>query len=95
MRAHERGQARRLALLLGIATFRAGVLSKWAAGVFGLGSVSSVAFGLLPPELLSLATVPVPVGLAWLGSELLTERRRPASEPLPRAAMAGGEIGAA
>jgi len=61
----------------------------------GRTSATSVAFGLLPPELLSLATVPVSVGLAWLGYALLIERRRPASEPLPRAAMAGGEIGAA
>jgi len=81
-------------LLFGIATFRAGILSKWAAGLFGLGGATSVAFALLPPELLSLATVPVSVGLAWLGYDLMTERRGSVSEPLPRAAMAG-EIGAA
>ena len=81
-------------LLLGIATFRAGILSKWAAVLFGLGGATSVAFALLPPELLSLATVPVSVGLAWLGYDLVTERRALVSEPLPRAAKAG-EIGAA
>jgi hypothetical protein len=35
-------------LLFGIATIRAGILSRWAAGVFGLGAVSSLAFALLP-----------------------------------------------
>jgi len=82
-------------LLFGIATFRAGILSRWAAGVFGLGSVSSVAFALLPPDLEPLATAPVGVGLAWLGYALLTERRGPASEPQPSSAMAQrGESGA-
>ncbi len=79
-------------LLFGIATFRAGVLSKWAAGLFGLGGVTSVAFALLPPELLSLATVPVSLGLAWLGYDLVTERR-PASEPVSVTVVPG--IGAA
>lgn len=68
-------------LLFGIATVRAGVLSRWAAGVFGLGSVSSIAFALVPPELESLATLPVAVGLAWLGYALMTERREKAPAP--------------
>ena len=70
-------------LLFGIATVRAGILSRWAAGVFGLGSVSSLAFALLPHDLESLATVPVGIGLAWLGYALWSERRGQASEPLP------------
>ncbi len=70
-------------LLFGIATVRAGILSRWAAGVFGLGSVSSLAFALLPRDLESLATVPVGIGLAWLGYALWSERREPASQPIP------------
>src|SRR3984893_7125654 len=35
-------------LVFGIATFRAGILSRWAAALLGLGVVSSPAFALLP-----------------------------------------------
>ena len=62
-------------LLFGIATFRAGILSRWAAGLFGLGAVSSPAFALLPQSLEPLAAVPVGLGLAWLGYSLWSERR--------------------
>ena len=70
-------------LLFGIATVRARILSRWAAGLFGLGSVSSVAFALLPHELGSLATLPVAIGLAWLGYALLAERRVSAPARVP------------
>ena len=71
------------ALLFGIATIRAGILSRWAAGLFGFGAVSSLAYALLPHELESLATVPVGVGLAWLGYALWAEGRQPASQSVP------------
>jgi hypothetical protein len=61
------------ALLFGIATLRAGILSRWAAGLFGFGAVSSLAFALVPPALEPLATVPVGLGLAWLGYALWSE----------------------
>ncbi len=64
-------------LLFGVATLRAGILSRWAAGLFGFGAVSSVAFGLLPSALEPLATVPMGLGLAWLGYSLWSERREP------------------
>jgi hypothetical protein len=70
-------------LLFGIATLRAGILSRWAAGVFGFGAVSSLAFALLPPALEPLATVPVGFGLAWLGYALWSERREKAAQPVP------------
>jgi len=69
-------------LLFGIATLRAGILSRWAAGLFGLGAVSSPAFALLPHALAPLAAVPVGLGLAWLGYALWSERRAPASQPI-------------
>jgi hypothetical protein len=70
-------------LLFGIATLRAGVLPRWAAGVVGFGAVSSLAFALLPHELEPLAAVPVGVGLAWLGYALWAERRGQTPEPSP------------
>jgi hypothetical protein len=71
------------ALTFSIATFRAGILSRWAAGLLGLGAVSSPAFALLPQALAPLAAVPVGLGLAWLGYALLSERRAQASQPVP------------
>ena len=70
-------------LLFGIATLRARILSRWAAGLFGFGAVSSLAFALVPPALESLAAVPVGIGLAWLGYALWSERREPAAQPVP------------
>ena len=70
-------------LLFGIATFRAGILSRWAAGLLGLGALSSPAFVLVPPAFAPLAAVPVGLGLAWLGYALWSERRGQASQPVP------------
>jgi hypothetical protein len=69
------------ALTFGVATFRTGILSRWAAGLLGLGAVASPAFALLPRTLEPLAAVPVGVGLAWLGYSLLSERRERAAQP--------------
>jgi hypothetical protein len=62
-------------VLFGIATFRARILSRWAAGMLGVGAVSSPAFALVPQALAPLAAVPVGLGLAWLGYALWSERR--------------------
>jgi hypothetical protein len=70
-------------LLFGIATFRAGILPRWAGGLLALGT-------LLPILLSSVVHHPfdrlfaVPVGLAlvWLGYALWSERRQPATELL-------------
>jgi hypothetical protein len=70
-------------LLFGIGTFRAGILSRWAAGLLALGAVSSPAFALVPQAFAPLAAVPVGLGLAWLGYALLSERRAQASQPAP------------
>ena len=71
------------AVLFGIATFRAGILSRWAAALLGLGAVSSPAFALLPQSFAPLAAVPVGLGLAWLGYALWSEHRSQASQPVP------------
>lgn len=66
-------------LLFGIATFRAGILSRGAAGLLAIGT-------LLPLPLSSLIhhpydrilAVPVGLGLAWLGYSVWSERREKA-----------------
>ncbi len=70
-------------LLFGIGTFRAGILSRWAGALLGLGAVSSPAFALLPQSFAPLAAVPVGLGLAWLGYSLWSEGREPVSQGLP------------
>jgi hypothetical protein len=67
-------------LLFGIATFRAGILPRWAGGLLALGA-------LLPLLLSSvvhhpfdrLFAVPVGLALAWLGYALWSERREQAA----------------
>jgi hypothetical protein len=67
-------------LLFGIATFRAGILPRWAGGLLALGA-------LLPLLLSSvvhhpfdrLFAVPVGFALAWMGYALWSERREQAS----------------
>ena len=70
-------------LVLGIATLRAGIVSRWAAGVFTVGIGLAPASALLPHELESLVAVPIGVGLALLGLALLGERREHAAAPVP------------
>ncbi|MGH2381062.1 MAG: hypothetical protein ACRDG7_07560 [Candidatus Limnocylindria bacterium] len=68
-------------LLFGIANLRAGVLSRWASGVFAFGLLASApVVGLLGAP--RLAAVPVGIGLAWLGYSLWSERREPATAPV-------------
>ena len=71
-------------VLFGIATFRAAILPRWAAGAFAVGGpVSALMAALLPHPLDRIAAVPMGLGLAWLGYALWSERRERASEPVP------------
>jgi hypothetical protein len=71
-------------LLFGIATFRAGILPRWAAGLFAFGGpVAAVVVAVLPHPLDRIAAVPMGLGLAWLGYALWSERREKDSELLP------------
>lgn len=70
-------------LLFGIATFRAGILSRWAAGLLALGTTLAPIAALLPQEYQPKVAVPVGLGLVWLGYSLWSERRAQASEPVP------------
>lgn len=61
-------------LLFGLATFRARVLPRRAAGLLALVSVLTPMAALLPHELQRLAGMPVGLALAWLGYALWSER---------------------
>ena len=69
-------------LLFGIATLRAGILSRWAAGLLAVGAAVTPAYALLPHELEPLAAVPIGLGLAWLGYALWSERPERAADPV-------------
>jgi hypothetical protein len=69
-------------LLFGIATIRAGILSRWAAGLLAVGTALAPVATLLPQEHKALVAVPVGVALVWLGYALWSERREHASDPV-------------
>ena len=70
-------------LLFGIATFRAGILPRGAAGLFAAGAVAPLVFAALPHPLDRTLAVPMGVALAWLGYALWSEQREQAAEPVP------------
>jgi hypothetical protein len=71
-------------LLFAIATFRAGILPRWAAGLLALGTLMIPVGALLPTELQAkIILVPMGLGLAWMGYALFSERRVKVTEPLP------------
>jgi hypothetical protein len=75
-------------LLFGIATFRTGILPRWAAGLLAIGSVLAPMAALLPPEHEPKVAVPVGVALGCLGYALWSERREQASAPVPGSGVA-------
>ena len=70
-------------LLFGIATFRAGILPRWAGGLLAVGAAATPAAALVPHPLDRIAAVPVGIALAWLGYALWSERREDAVAPVP------------
>jgi hypothetical protein len=63
-------------VLLGTATFRAGVLPRWAGGGLAVATLAPLALSLvLPHEFIRLAAVPFGIALALLGYALWSERR--------------------
>jgi hypothetical protein len=67
-------------LLFGIATLRAGILPRWAAGLLIVGAVAPFVLTQLPHPLDRTFAVPMGVALAGLGYALWRERRVPAAE---------------
>ena len=67
-------------LLFGIATFRAGVLPRWAGGLLALGAMLPLLLGSVVHHPYDrLFAVPVGLALAWLGYALFVERREKTS----------------
>src|ERR671932_2759369 len=72
-------------MLFGVATFRAGVLPRWAAGLLVVGTLLPIlGSSLVPHPFDRIFAVPVGLALAWLGYALWSERREPVPEPFPR-----------
>ena len=62
-------------LLFGIATFRAGILPRWAGALLALSTVLAPLGVLLPNASQPKLAVPMGLALAWLGYALFSERR--------------------
>lgn len=74
-------------LLFGIATWRAGILPRWAGALFAVGTVLAPIASQLPNAAQPKVAVPVGVALVWLGYALWSERRTqdlPAPQPTMR-----------
>jgi hypothetical protein len=69
-------------LVFGIATFRAGILSRWPAGLLAVAAALTPAAAFLPHAIQPLVAVPIGAGLAWLGYALFSERREQALDPV-------------
>jgi hypothetical protein len=67
-------------LLFAIATFRAGILPRWAAVLLGIGSFLVPVGAIVPPELQPKIMIPVGLSVAWMGYALLKERREKSAE---------------
>jgi hypothetical protein len=71
-------------LLFGIATFRAGILPRWAAGLLVIGVILPLlGASLVPHPFDRIFAVPVGISLVWLGYALWSEPREQASQPAP------------
>lgn len=63
-------------LLFGIATFRAGVLPRWAGALLAIGALLIPIGAMVPPEYQpEVAMIPVGLAFAWLGYALFAERQ--------------------
>ncbi len=70
-------------LLFGIATLRAGLLSRIPAALLAVTALLTPLAALVPHETQRLAGIPLGIAVAWLGYSLLTERREQAAQPVP------------
>jgi hypothetical protein len=70
-------------LLFGIATFRAGVLPRWAGALLVFGAMLIPVGAVVPPEYQPKIMIPVGLALVWMGYALFSERREKALDLAP------------
>lgn len=70
-------------ILFGVATFRARILPRWAAGLLAIASLLTPAAALLPHQFQRYAAIPVAIAALGLGYALWSDRRARAAEPSP------------
>ncbi len=71
-------------LIFGIATFRAGVLPRWAGALLAVSVVLPLLLtGVLPHPFDRIFAVPMGSAIAWMGYALWSERRENASQSSP------------
>jgi hypothetical protein len=75
-------------LLFGIATFRAGILSRWAGDLLALAAVSTFAAAVIPHTFDRILAVPMGLAFVWLGSDLFQSGSLPRLVALRAAVMA-------
>jgi hypothetical protein len=63
-------------LLFGIATFRAGILPRWAGALLAVSTVLAPIAALLPNASQPKIAIPMGLALAWLGYALWSEKAR-------------------
>ncbi len=68
-------------LIFGIALFRANVLARWAAALLAVGTVATIAIGIVP-QYERLFALPTGLALVGLGYSLWRQQRTPASRPV-------------
>lgn len=68
-------------LVFGVATLRAGILSRYAAGLLVIAAVLTPAVALVPHWIGRYGAIPTAIALAWLGYSVWSEGRARASEP--------------
>jgi hypothetical protein len=68
-------------LLFGIATFRAGILPRWAGVLLAIGTLLAPVAALLPNASQPKIAIPVGLALAWLGYALWSEQPTQTSQP--------------
>jgi len=68
--------------IFGIALFRANVLARWAAALLAVGTLATIATGIMP-QYERLFAIPTGVALIGLGYSLWRSQRTPAARPVP------------
>ena len=67
--------------IFGIALFRANVLARWAAALLAVGTLATIATGIMP-QYERLFAIPTGVALIGLGYSLWRQQRTPAARPV-------------